>query len=164
MNVLEHEDKAQDFYQKLRGKIRQQLSKKKADSGKGPEYDRFVETLAVLPDFFHLAIKCLFDKALPFENKGALVLAIAYVVSPIDLVPDFIPLAGWLDDLIVLTMALNKFLDVNNFAIKQAISKHWAGEGEVLDTVKHVLETGDAAIDFLPKRFFQTIRGMFSTS
>ena len=112
MNVLEHEDKAQDFYQRLRAKIRKQLSDRTAES-KGPEYDKFVETLAVLPDLFHLAIKCLFDKTIPVENKGALVLAVAYVVSPIDLVPDFLPIAGWLDDMIVLTMGLNKFLDVD---------------------------------------------------
>lgn len=163
MNVLEHEDKAQDFYQRLRAKIRKQLSDRKAEqSGRGPEYDKFVETLAVLPDFFHLAIKCLFDKTIPVENKGALVLAVAYVVSPIDLVPDFLPIAGWLDDMIVLTMGLNKFLDIDNFAVKHAVKRYWAGEGEILDTVKHVLATGDAAIDFLPKRLMQTIRGMFN--
>ena len=161
MTVLEHEGKAQDFYQKLRTKIRQQLAKRCQDDDKGPEYDKFVEALAILPDFFHLAIKCLFDKTIPVENKGALVLAITYVMSPIDLVPDFIPIAGWLDDLIVLTMGLNKFLDVDNFAVKQAVTRHWAGEGEVLDTIKHVLATGDEAIDFLPKRIFQTVRGMF---
>lgn len=164
MNVLEHEGKAEDFYQRLRAKIRKQLTKRgDGESGKGATYDKFVEMLAILPDFFHLAIKCLFDKTIPVENKGALVLAVAYVVSPIDLVPDFIFITGWLDDLIVLTMGLNKFLDVNNFAIKQAVTRHWAGEGEVLDTVKHVLATGDAAVDFLPKRFLQTVRGMFAS-
>ena len=162
MNVLEQEGKAQDFYQKLRAKIRKQLSKRNGESSKGPAYDKFVETLAVLPDLFHLAIKCVWDKTIPTENKGALILAIAYVVSPIDLIPDLIPIAGWLDDLIVLTMGRNKFLDINNFAVKQAVTRHWAGEGEVLDTIKHVLATGDAAVDFLPKRFFQTIRGMFT--
>ena len=162
MSMSDKETKAQDFYQKLRAKIRKQLSKRSSDPDKGPEYDKFVETLAVLPDLFHLAIKCLFDKTIPVENKGALVLAVTYVMSPIDLIPDLFFVVGWLDDLIVLTMGLNKFLDVDNFAIKQAVNKHWAGEGEVLDTIKHVLATGDAAIDFLPKRLFQTIRGMFS--
>ena len=163
MNVLENEGKAQDFYQKLRSKIRKQMAERSAgEDGKGPEYDKLVETLAILPDFFHLAIKCLFDRTIPVENKGALVLAVAYVVSPIDLIPDIWFITGWLDDLLVLTMALNKFLDVENFAIKQAITRHWAGEGEVIDTIKHVLATGDAAIDFLPKRLFQTIKGMFA--
>lgn len=158
---VENEEKALDFYQKLRKRIRKQLDKR-GESGKGPAYDGLVEALALLPDLFHLAIKCVFDKSIPVENKGALVLAVAYVISPIDLVPDIFPIVGWLDDLIILTMGLNKFLDVNNLALKQAVTEHWAGEGEVLDTIKHVLATGDAAIDFLPKRFLQMVRGMFS--
>ena len=35
-----------------------------------------------------------------------LVLIFAYVISPIDLIPDFIPFAGWLDDLIVVPLGL----------------------------------------------------------
>jgi len=36
-----------------------------------------------------------------------LVLISAYVVSPIDLIPDFIPIAGWLDDLVVVPLGLS---------------------------------------------------------
>lgn len=158
---VDDEEKALDFYQKLRRKIRKQLARRSA-SGKGPEYDSFVEALAVLPDFFHLAIKCLFDRSIPVENKGALVLAVAYVVSPLDLVPDILPIAGWLDDLIVLTMGMNKFLEIDKEAVRAAVDRHWAGEGDVLETVKHVLSVGDAAIDFLPKRFMCMIRTMFA--
>jgi uncharacterized membrane protein YkvA (DUF1232 family) len=40
--------------------------------------------------------------------RAAVGLAIifAYVISPIDLIPDFIPLAGWLDDLIIVPLGL----------------------------------------------------------
>ncbi|MEM7314536.1 MAG: YkvA family protein [Planctomycetota bacterium] len=154
------EEKALDFYQKLRVKIRKQLDNR-GESGKGPDYDRLVETLAILPDMFHLAVKCIFDKTIPIENKGALVLAVGYVVSPIDLVPDFIPIAGWLDDLIVLTMGLNKFLELDKSSVRTAVEKHWAGEGDVLESIKHVLAVGDSAIEFLPKRFMAMIRTMF---
>ena len=155
-----NEEKAMDFYQKLRAKIRKQLDER-SDSGKGPTYERLVELLAVLPDMFHLAIKCVFDKSIPIENKGALVLAVGYVVSPIDLMPDFIPIAGWLDDLIVLTMGLNKFLELDKSVVRTAVEKHWAGDGDALDTVKHVLSVGDSAIEFLPKKFMSVVRSMF---
>jgi uncharacterized membrane protein YkvA (DUF1232 family) len=158
----EEEEKALDFYQKLRAKIRKQLDKKGNEPDKkGPEYDRLVAALALLPDLFHLAIKCMFDKSVPIANKGALIAAITYVLSPIDLVPDFIFIAGWLDDLIVLTMGLNKFLEIDNADLKKAVDEHWAGEGDVLETVKHVLEVGDAAIEFLPKKFTEMVRAMF---
>jgi uncharacterized membrane protein YkvA (DUF1232 family) len=159
-NEVGSEEKALDFYQKLRGKIRKQLESR-GESGKGPEYDKLVETLAILPDMFHLAIKCIFDKSIPIENKGALVLAVGYVISPIDLVPDFIPIAGWLDDMIVLTMGLNKFLELDKSAVRTAVEKHWAGEGDILDNIKHVLSVGDSAIEFLPQRFMAMVRKMF---
>ena len=169
MNSLEHdsadvearkEKDALDFYQRLRAKIRKQLENR-TDSGKGPDYEKLVELLAVLPDMFHLAVKCVFDRSIPIENKGALVLAVGYVVSPIDLVPDFIPIAGWVDDLVVITMALNKFLEMDKAAVRAAVDKHWAGEKDVLETVKHVLSVGEAAIEFLPKRFMEMVKNMF---
>ncbi|MFT5121993.1 MAG: uncharacterized membrane protein YkvA (DUF1232 family) [Candidatus Omnitrophota bacterium] len=159
---LENEEKALDFYQKLRKKIKKQLKNRSSETkGKGAEYDKLVEALALLPDFFHLSVKLLFDKNVPAENKGALVAGIAYVVSPIDLVPDFIFIAGWLDDLIVLTMALNKFLETDNKKVQAAIKKHWAGEGDALEVVQQVLKVGDEAIKFLPRQFMDMVKPLF---
>ena len=45
-----------------------------------------------------LAWAVLRDPRTPKSAKLAVVLAVLYVVSPIDLVSDFIPILGWLDD------------------------------------------------------------------
>ena len=42
------------------------------------------------------------DKDLPHFPRILIILAIAYALSPIDLIPDFIPVLGYLDDLIIL--------------------------------------------------------------
>jgi uncharacterized membrane protein YkvA (DUF1232 family) len=50
------------------------------------------------------------DPAIPRSVKLraaiGLVLILAYIVSPIDIIPDFIPLAGWLDDLVIVPLGL----------------------------------------------------------
>lgn len=151
-----------DFYQKLRKKIRKQLAKRK-ESGQetSSAWGMLVESLAMLPDLFHLAVKLLFDKEVPVENKGALIAALAYVVSPIDLIPDTIPVAGWIDDLIVMAMGLNKFFETDDEIVKAAVSRYWAGEEGVFSTIKHILAMADSAIEFLPKKFMKIIKSIF---
>jgi uncharacterized membrane protein YkvA (DUF1232 family) len=48
--------------------------------------------------------RALWHPDTPLYLKGATILATLYLVSPIDLIPDFIPLAGWIDDLILVPL------------------------------------------------------------
>lgn len=60
-----------------------------------------VDTLAMVWDW----LLGNFDWS-PMRLVIALVLGLAYVVSPIDIIPDSIPFAGWIDDLLVLTAVI----------------------------------------------------------
>lgn len=40
-----------------------------------------------------------------------LILAVIYILSPIDIVPDFLPILGWLDDFLVGALALINFIN-----------------------------------------------------
>ncbi len=42
------------------------------------------------------------DPRVPWTAKGVILLALGYALSPIDLIPDFIPVLGYLDDLLIL--------------------------------------------------------------
>lgn len=57
-----------------------------------------------------IAWKLFWDDRVPFLTKLILPLALLYVVSPIDFVPDFIPGLGQLDDLSIVVLALTAFL------------------------------------------------------
>jgi uncharacterized membrane protein YkvA (DUF1232 family) len=46
------------------------------------------------------------DPRVPFAAKVVLVITVAYAFSPIDLIPDFIPLLGYLDDLLILPLGI----------------------------------------------------------
>lgn len=46
------------------------------------------------------------DPRMPFMAKVVVVLTVAYAFSPIDLIPDFIPLLGYLDDLVLLPLGI----------------------------------------------------------
>ena len=46
------------------------------------------------------------DPRIPFAAKVVLVITVAYAFSPIDLIPDFIPILGYLDDLLILPLGI----------------------------------------------------------
>jgi len=55
------------------------------------------------------AVRYLLDRRAPLAGKLVLLGAVAYIVLPIDLVPDVVPVVGWLDDLGALGVAWTIF-------------------------------------------------------
>jgi uncharacterized membrane protein YkvA (DUF1232 family) len=75
--------------------------------------DRFMVSVRRLPRYGRLATNMLRDDRVPVEARTALVAGAAYVISPIDLIPGFIPVLGQLDDLLVALIGIR-------FALAQA--------------------------------------------
>lgn len=151
-----------DFYKTFREKIRRSLGERATSGGATDKASsRIVEYLAILPDLFHLGVRLVFDPQVPASNKGALLAAIIYVVSPVDLIPDAIPVAGWIDDLVAMALALNAFFDVEDENAKIAVKRYWAGEDSVFEVTKHILEVAEEAITFLPKKLLTLLKTMF---
>ena len=64
-----------------------------------------------LPNFIRLYWRLLRDKRVPLFPKALLVAAIAYAISPVDLLSDFsLPIIGVLDDIALLTLAVRYFI------------------------------------------------------
>ena len=74
-----------------------------------------------IPDCIVLVRRLLRDPRVPRWRKVALALVLAYLLMPIDLVPDFIPVAGQLDDAIVVWLALRGLWRSG------LIREHWPG-------------------------------------
>ncbi len=77
---------------------------------------RTIALLALLPLASRLPVHArimaglLQDSRVPASRKALLAAALGYVVSPLDLIPDRVPLLGVLDDLVVAALALDAFL------------------------------------------------------
>ena len=67
-------------------------------------------TIGRLPGYVRLANALIRDPRLSKARKAALAVGVAYLVSPIDLVPGFVPVAGQLDDLAVVLFAIRTAL------------------------------------------------------
>ncbi len=147
-----------DFYIRLRKKIDKQI-KDKYNSNK--PLHRIINLLLVLPDLFHLNTKLLFDPNVKTEKKGAILGAILYVISPIDLIPDVLPVFGLLDDLVVVTLGLNSLLDdKDDDYIKVAINKYWAGEMSVFEVTHHIIDVLNHTVEFLPRRVMKIVKDL----
>jgi uncharacterized membrane protein YkvA (DUF1232 family) len=76
-----------------------------------------------------LVRRLLRDPRVPRRRKLALVLLAAYLVVPIDLVPDFIPVAGQLDDAILVALVLRYLVRGGGEAL---VREHWPGPARSL--------------------------------
>ena len=63
-----------------------------------------------LPQFVRLYWRLLHDRRVSIWPKALLVLSFLYVLSPVDLIPDFIPFFGELDDLVVVIAVCRLFV------------------------------------------------------
>jgi uncharacterized membrane protein YkvA (DUF1232 family) len=77
-----------------------------------------------VPDCVVLFKRLLGDPAMPRGRKVLLALMVAYLAMPIDLIPDFIPVAGQLDDAILVALVLRGVLRAGG---PDLVRRHWPG-------------------------------------
>ncbi len=88
-----------------------QIFGKKPDPERPPDPTIPFRTLAHLPNFVTLYVRLFKDKRVPLFPKALVVGAIAYALSPIDLLPDFsLPGVGYIDDVALIVLALRAFV------------------------------------------------------
>ena len=86
----------------------------------------------IIPDCLMLLRALLRDPRVPRRRKLLLAALLAYLAMPIDLVPDFIPVAGQLDDAIVVALVLRAVL---RSAGPELLCEHWRGPQRSLDVL-----------------------------
>lgn len=114
------------------------LSRKESDP------TRLRDLLRLLPDVVRLLRRLAADPTLPRGVRIRLALLVGYLVFPLDLVPDFIPVIGYADDALIVVLALRSVVRV---AGPGALDRHWPGSPESLRALKRLtgLPPDDAA-------------------
>jgi len=87
------------------------------------------EVAMLLPHLLLLFRGLLTDARVPRRAKVALAIGAVWIASPIDLIPEFIPIAGPLDDAIVAALVLRYVIRSTDRGVLQ---EHWRGEPRML--------------------------------
>jgi uncharacterized membrane protein YkvA (DUF1232 family) len=107
-----------------------------------------------LPQYVRLLGGLITDRRVSMMDKMLVVGAIAYIVMPIDFIPDFIPFFGEVDDVFVLVLALQRLIEN---AGRVVLLEHWTGEPRDLADL-NLRGALTAAAFFLPKRIRRRLR------
>jgi uncharacterized membrane protein YkvA (DUF1232 family) len=91
--------------------------------------------LRLVPDCLVLARRLIGDPRVPRSRKLALGLLAAYLAMPFDLVPDFVPIAGALDDAVLAALVLRS---VVRAAGTDVLREHWPGPATTLAVVQRL--------------------------
>lgn len=92
-----------------------------------------LELALFLPHFALLLKRLLADPRVPKRSKLVLGGTFLYLVSPIDVVPDFVPGLGQLDDIVVALLSLHSVL---NRVDEKVVIEHWDGRRDVILAIK----------------------------
>ena len=139
-----------DFYRKLRERMRGWLRKN------GKEH-KWAEYLLFAPDLFYTLVKLMTDPDVPTAKKVKVGAAIAYFVSPIDLVPEgVVGPVGYIDDIVLAAYVLN---DIINDVSEDVVKRNWPGDDDVLEVIKKILDVASNILGVkLLERLFERVK------
>ena len=95
--------------------------------------DVAIEGVMLLPNVVKLLTRLMRDRRVSMRRKAFIGAVLVYVISPIDLIPDFVIGIGRLDDLVLVSLAVDHLMSGTDEAI---VREHWDGTEDGLDLVR----------------------------
>lgn len=129
MNIAQ----AEDFYQRIRGKVVAWAE----GAGAGRDVTQYI---LLVPDIMALLVRLMSDPGVSAGLKTEIAAASAYIIFPVDLMPEAVlgP-AGLIDDAIVGAFALSRVVKVMGTAGEDKLRAYWDGEDDVLRSMENLL-------------------------
>jgi uncharacterized membrane protein YkvA (DUF1232 family) len=115
--------------------------------------DVAIEGVMVLPNVVKLLTRLMRDSRVSMRRKAFIGAVLIYVISPIDLIPDFVIGIGRLDDLVLVSLAVDHLMSGTD---EEVVREHWDGTEDGLDLVRSVFGWAasiipDSARNVLPR-------------
>ncbi|MBC7237741.1 MAG: DUF1232 domain-containing protein [Chloroflexi bacterium] len=148
---LERIERAERFYSRLRRRVAHWLGRHHVEG-------RLRDYMLLLPDLFALLLRLMRDPRVDVVLKAQLILVSAYVISPIDLVPDFLMPIGLADDTVALAFILSRVVAMMGQAGEALLREYWEGEGDILAQIQRIVVGADALLN---KRILARLRRRF---
>ncbi len=145
--VFTEDNRKLQFYEILRKRIYKFVKNNTGETG-----GKLANYLLTLPDFFILLCRLAVDKRVTKTQKAFVGGIIAYIIMPIDIIPDFIPIIGYIDDLVLVVYGLNLIM---NELDKQVLLDNWSGDEDVLELLQKISLSAE---QFLDKNFLRKIK------
>jgi uncharacterized membrane protein YkvA (DUF1232 family) len=101
-----------------------------------PKGNLLGEGVRLLPDLLRLLHRLAADSTVPRGARVRLALLLAYLAIPFDLVPDFVPVLGYADDAIIVSLVLRS---VVRRAGSPAVRRHWPGTDDGLAALARLI-------------------------
>ena len=99
------------------------------------------ELVVLLPNLVRLFRGLIGDPRVPRGSKALLLVGAVWLVSPIDLIPEFLPVIGGIDDAIVAALILRH---VVRRAGDEVVREHWKGDPKTIGLILRVAGLGNA--------------------
>jgi uncharacterized membrane protein YkvA (DUF1232 family) len=109
-----------------------------------------------IPNYLRLLFGLMTDRRVERVDKLLVMGAIAYILVPLDWLPDFIPFLGEVDDLFVLMLSLQRLI---HNAGRRVLLDHWPGDPSDLSDL-NLQRVVAAAAFFLPRRMRRRLRAI----
>ena len=94
------------------------------------------ELVRLVPDILRLIRSIVADRSAPMDVRVVLVALLVWIISPIDLIPEFIPVLGPLDDVVVAVIVLRY---VRRRLGEDELRRRWRGTNEGFELLRGVL-------------------------
>ncbi|HQA07283.1 MAG TPA: DUF1232 domain-containing protein [Syntrophomonadaceae bacterium] len=94
------------------------------------------EALLLIPNFLKLLYRLLKDQSVSTADKALLAATVAYVLSPLDFIPDMVPFLGQVDDMLLVALVLKRLMDSVSHDV---LEQYWDGDERLLIWIEKII-------------------------